>query len=170
MEFIVETGEGLSNATSYITIEEADSYITTFAPNNDSWGELSIEDKERYLIRSTRYVDNMLKWASALKNSTQSLNWPRQDFYDSNGRLISSKSIPMEIKDATALAASEESSGIDINEKARYLRSEKFGDTNDVYAIPFIDGGSDALRSLANGLSYLGYGRSTTSFVTIWRS
>ena len=54
MQFIVETGEGLEEATSYVSVQEADDYIALFYDGlDDDWTVLTTAEKEVILMRAT---------------------------------------------------------------------------------------------------------------------
>lgn len=67
------------NENSYVTVEEADNYITSHFLSDDEyrvkWISLSVEDKETCLIRSTQALDN-LKYIGR-KKGAQKLQFPR---------------------------------------------------------------------------------------------
>lgn len=99
MTLIVETGEGVENANSYASIAEADVYFT--ARNNETWLDLSDQEKELALISGTDYIHRhyVNNWVGTVLTSHQRLFWPRSDAYGKDRRLRSG--VPNEIKEAT---------------------------------------------------------------------
>lgn len=81
MTLVVETGEGLSNAESYISVADADSYHANRA--NTAWAALSTPNKEAYLRRATDYMVQSYrqKWKGVRMTATQALDWPRAEVY-----------------------------------------------------------------------------------------
>ncbi|QJA42946.1 hypothetical protein [Phaeobacter phage MD18] len=109
--FIVEDGSGLSNATSYASVEEADDIITMNIHASADWSALVVEDKERLLAWASRYLDERTRWHGRKAVETSALRWPRTGVTDRDGLTLASNMIPRQLKIATA-------------EMARYLISE----------------------------------------------
>mgnify|MGYP003292047817 CR=1 FL=1 len=105
--FIVEDGTCVSDANSYITLEDANQYQTN--KNRSEWLALSDDEKMASLIKGTQYVDKLYRWKGVRKFETQVLSFPRvgknrRDWlYDLDGFPI--KNIPRQIKDAVCEAA-----------------------------------------------------------------
>lgn len=80
MPLVVEDGTGLSNANSYVSVENADAYFQLRA--NDEWSTLEADAKVAALVSATQYID--LRWGPNLKGvrafETQALEFPRVDF------------------------------------------------------------------------------------------
>ncbi|MDH7971044.1 hypothetical protein QH494_02525 [Sphingomonas sp. AR_OL41] len=72
---IVETGAGLANANSYVSVTDADTYFADRAVTK--WAALSSGDKSAALIRATDYLDTMFVFRSVPLLDTQSLQNPR---------------------------------------------------------------------------------------------
>lgn len=98
---IVETGTGVANANTYIDATYANTYFTLYG-NSDWSGDDTA--KETALVQAAQSLDLLYgpRYASATSSSTQTLLWPRAAFYDRNGNLRSSTSIPEELKKAQA--------------------------------------------------------------------
>jgi len=169
MEFVVENGEGLSNANSFVSVEEADSYVAAFVEEDSGWSSKTKKEKELLLIRATRFLNTLIRWNSNIQNKNQALAFPRKTFYDSEGRAVPEGVVPEIIKQFTAELAVES-----INNKltleTEKLLIEKFGDTQDTYAAPVVRGGSEVVRRIVKELTHLGYGSSRTTFVTLYRA
>ncbi len=99
MAFVVETGAGLSNATSYISVADADSYASEVGLS--AWTGASAV-KETALINAQRYITQTYRglWKGLRSNELQSLDWPRSDVEDYDGYILDSDSIPAAVKEA----------------------------------------------------------------------
>ena len=98
---IVETGAGLSNANSYATLAEANTYHETRLHVSD-WTSASDANKETALMWATRSIDNMIHWNGAVSTDDQALQWPREGVIDRNGNAIENDEIPTFLKYATS--------------------------------------------------------------------
>lgn len=168
MQFIVENGEGLDNATSYVTVEYVDDYIE-FVDVDSEWIDMDDEEKQLRIMQATEYVDNLLIWTSQLKSTDQSLNFPRNEFNDKQGRTIAADSVPSRIKQAVAVVTHTGLSQ-DIYDEGALLSSEIYGKSSETYYKPQRVGGSVELRNLKQTFLRLGYGRSGSTLVEIQRS
>jgi hypothetical protein len=133
------------------------------------WFDMDDTEQQYRIIQATEYVDNMLIWTSKLKSLEQSLNFPREDFEDRQGRTVSSDSVPTKIKQATALVVYVGLSQ-DLYDDGVLLSSETYGKASESYFKPVRAGGSVELRNLRQNLLRLGYGRSGTSVVEVDRA
>jgi len=109
--FVVEDGSGLSTATSYVSVEEADDIITMNIHASQSWGALTDVQKEYLLSWASRYLDERTRWFGYRMVETSALRWPRYGVTDRDGIRLSDSAIPSQLKIATA-------------EMARYLIEE----------------------------------------------
>lgn len=78
MALIVEDGTGKSDAESYISVADADTYHT--ARGNTAWTSLSGDTvKEQALRKAADYMVQAYRqrWKGVRKSSTQALDWPR---------------------------------------------------------------------------------------------
>lgn len=99
MAFVVEDGSGLSTATSWISVADADTYATEVGLT--AWtGSNSV--KQTALIKAQRYITQLYRgsWKGVRSNETQALDWPRYGVYDVDGFLIASTTIPQALKEA----------------------------------------------------------------------
>ena len=71
MALILETGEGLPNSNTYVTVEEFEAYAA------DRLETLPAEGKESLLIRAMDYLESITDWKGVRITSTQALAWPR---------------------------------------------------------------------------------------------
>lgn len=167
--FKVEDGTGYEDANSYSTVEYADNYISFYHPEDTSWNESSVEDKERRLILATSFLDGSSRWQSSLQYpAKQVLEWPRISFTDLNGREVKSGQVPQVIIDSTvALAFSSMSSTLST---ASYsLIEERLGDTADKYSAPVTMYENEDVAGILSHLKALGYAQSRGAYVNIQR-
>ena len=107
---VVETGEGLTDANSYVGIEFADDY---FAYRGISgWGSLTQEAKEQYLIRATDFIDSIYQWRGKKATAEQALRFPRVNLTDYEGNEI--VGVPTCLKQAVCDAANISSNGTEL--------------------------------------------------------
>lgn len=100
-EFKVETGAGLPDSTSYVSVTEADEYFAVHPYYADNWSDLGIPDRERLLMSATFQLDVFITWAGCVVNPAQALGWPRTGVVDPEGRQIPSDVVPNQVKIAT---------------------------------------------------------------------
>ena len=105
---VVETGVGLSNSNSYVTVAEADTYNEDHYYGS-AWAALSDENKKRAIIFATRLLDEQVEWTGTPRKSTdtsisdyQSLRWPRSSVVDVDGYAVDFQTIPDWLKNATS--------------------------------------------------------------------
>jgi len=166
---IVEDGTGVEGANSYISVEDADAHIEMYCENAATWLALEQDEKELRLIRATRFIDNAVFWVSTKTSDSNSLQWPRNEYIATYDRIIKSDEIPIELKQATAELANESIHTALTTDVVKLMR-EDFGDTSDTYASPVERGGSMIVRQWVRTLAFLGFARSRTSIVQVWRS
>lgn len=77
MPFIVEDGTGVIGATSYLSVEDADSFHED-ALYSDDWLEvtLTMPRKERALMAASRMLDDLWRWRGVPATTRQGLDWP----------------------------------------------------------------------------------------------
>jgi len=99
MAFVVETGVGLPNATSYATVDAFKAY------HEDTCEALPAGTTNRKirgaLIEATRYLDRRYRtvFIGIRRLVTQSLEFPRINAFYGDGRIV--ENVPPEIQDAT---------------------------------------------------------------------
>jgi hypothetical protein len=74
MTIVVENGTGLSNATAYVSVVNADAYHT--AMGNTAWTGTEAA-KEIAIRRATQYLDFTFRWRGVRLTTTQALENPR---------------------------------------------------------------------------------------------
>lgn len=94
---------GASNANTYCTLAEAETYHESRTDDNGTWAGAADADKNIALAMATRLLDHLYTWYQWPSNTTQALQWPRNgmlDFLELS--VIGSSTIPQQLKDATA--------------------------------------------------------------------
>ena len=104
--FLVEDGTGLTLATSYMSVAEADDYIVQNTSIFDDWDLLDTDVREKVLSWSSRYLDQHARWNGTKTVETSGLRWPRTGVCDIDGIAIDANTIPEQLKEATAELAS----------------------------------------------------------------
>lgn len=129
MQFIVEDGTGIPNATSYASTGAADDYATFW--DKGFWLELSLNVKQRFLIQATKFLDANLDYPSKILTKEQSLAYPRVAFKDAHGRQVSG--LPEQIQIATIEVAFMIAQGVDITASPRVLKAQTYGSSREEY-------------------------------------
>lgn len=115
MAFVVETGSGLIDANSYISLSDASSYVADHG-NSSTWSAAADASKEEALRLGTQYID--LKYGNRYigRKATrdQALCWPRLTVVDADGYSYDSNEIPNCLKQATVEAALRVIEGDDL--------------------------------------------------------
>lgn len=99
--FLVETGIGLTGATSYVSVAEAEDYFA-IDPNA---ADILAADLEQYLPWASRIIDQKTQWTGSKAVATSGLRWPRSGVYDKDDIRIESNVVPKAVKDATCEVA-----------------------------------------------------------------
>lgn len=106
MSLIVETGAGLANAESYISVADADAYNTAYV-GNTTWANVATTTamKELALRVATQYIDAKYNFKGYKVKQAQALVWPRSEVYDDGGYWLDSAVIPECVRRAVVEAA-----------------------------------------------------------------
>ena len=101
MPLIVETGSGLANADSFISVADADTYFTD--RGNTVWAG-STTVKEQALRKATDFMQGryIRKWKGERTHETQALAWPRENVNDADGYDLDSNVVPEAVRRACA--------------------------------------------------------------------
>lgn len=133
MALIVESGEGLANAESYISVADADARHTAFG--NSAWtGSDAV--KEAALRRATAYMMQAYRgrWKGTRLMRAQALDWPR------HGAVVDgfdwpSNAVPEEVANACAdLAIKALAGDLNADQNGRAVIREKVGPLETEYA------------------------------------
>jgi len=109
--FVLETGTGITGATSYVDITELKQY---FFDNEYDFDSLTDIDIQRLANKATLYIDSNYQssWPGYVQTEDQALLWPRSSGYYLTGYEIAEDTIPKEVKDAVCEMGYMISSGI----------------------------------------------------------
>lgn len=131
---IVETGNGFSDANSYVSVVYGDNYFS--ARGNTAWEELPEETKEMCLIKATDFVDSSFQWRGKKSTQEQALCFPRINLVDDDGYKV--EGIPENLKKAVCECASIISTGKEMfstqNENGA-VTSERIGELAFTYDV-----------------------------------
>ena len=92
---------GASNANTYATLAEGDTYHEGHLYSS-LWDDASDDTKNRALAMATRLLDALIEWTGAAVSQGQALGWPRVGMLSRNGYVLSSATIPEDLKKGTA--------------------------------------------------------------------
>ena len=162
MALTVETGAGLADADSYLSLADARTYAQNYGYS------LSDDDTEAevQLRKAAVYVDNH-PFKGERKTSTQALDWPRVNVY-CNGNLVDSDSVPQAVQRAQVIYASSINDGVIVrgNDNGKEIKLEEvsnavkreFFETNRNGSTVTVTEAEDMLSCLldgsANGLTF----------------
>lgn len=122
---IPEDGTGLSNADSYISVDEADLYHSN--RGNDAWAAIDAARKEQLLRQATDYITYIFgpSFIGVKAVLGQSLAWPRISTTDYT---LFSLGVPQAVREATAeLALIAQTTPLLPNQISMRKRSVKVG-------------------------------------------
>ena len=168
MQFVVETGEGLPNSTSYSSTEAADDFAVFW--DRSEWIDLSQQDKERYLIQATRIIDTKIQFPKGILQQSQALQWPRENFIDVNGRVV--RGLPDAIVEATIRVAMILSTGWNYNTQQKILKAQSYGSSSETYLGGYVEGrdsGFEEWSEILEMLKALGLGGKSMRQVNVIR-
>lgn len=168
MQFIVETGEGLTNATSYSSTLAADDYATFW--DKTEWLNLGEQDKERYLIQATRILDTELDYPSQILKLDQALGYPRKPFQVKSGRTI--QGIPDALQEAAIRLAIILARGWKYDAQRKVLKAQSYGSSSETYMGSYVEGATpefDEWRTILKFLSDIGLGGKSIKQVELIR-
>lgn len=138
MALIVEDGSQVTSANSYISVADAQTYLTALGK--------TVTVTEALLLQAMNALVG-LSWCGYIVSSTQALSWPRANMIDCELRVIESDTVPAAIGYAQALICDNINSGYDPNAIAP---KKVISETVDVISISYSDkGGSTEGYSLA---------------------
>jgi len=159
MALVVETGAGLSNAESYISVADTTTYLTAYktAAQLAVWTALDVSVQENACRVATQYLDSGYRgmWKGSRANETQALAWPRVNAEDGDGYVLSSTALPTVLEQATAEAAFRHANGDTL------LADESAGEN--------ISSESSSLGPLSESKTYSGVKTSSKQYPTITR-
>lgn len=98
MSNVINAAVGGAASNSYVTLVEAEEYLTAKITNTD-WNALNDEDKAGLLISAARQLD-LLYWQGSVVDNTQALQWPRYGMVNNHGWPVLPTEIPKDLKAA----------------------------------------------------------------------
>ncbi len=111
MALTVETGTGLPNADSYITLADARVYAANYGltlPTLDADAEIALRQGCQYIeLQESRYTGYRI-------STSQALAWPRADAVNSFGAQYPDNVVPIQLGRAQVAAAAEFAKGTDV--------------------------------------------------------
>ena len=108
MALIVEDGTRVANSNTYISLADAEVYMGDRIDSN--WTSAATDEKNAALIEAGMYLDS-LNWKGEKVVRDQSMELPRQNFFDSDGFEFTTTQIPARVLDAQVEAAREHLAG-----------------------------------------------------------
>ena len=127
MRLIIETGEGLENANSYIDLVDVEKYLPSSVLVK--LNELSVDEQIDRFITASLFIDFSFDWIGQQKTLEQGLSWPRINVLY-QGHKIPENYIPTQIKKACSMAINLiMKSGIGVFQETNeaQIKKEKFG-------------------------------------------
>ena len=101
MRLVVETGQGLPEANSYIVESDAQAFLPSALA--DDWLAFLPDERIDHLIAATQFIDVSFRWAGKIKSLEQGLLWPRTGI-TFQGHEVSPDDVPRQIRRATLMA------------------------------------------------------------------
>lgn len=98
ISFTVESGAGLAEATTYVTVEEANDIASMNIHSSDAWLALPLDAKRNLLIYASRVLDSRTVWNGTQATANQALAWPRSGVEDRYGNSISTSAVPYNVR------------------------------------------------------------------------
>lgn len=103
--FIVEDGTGKPDATSYVSVLEAEQLMDRILDAyKGSWMEMDEYQKQQVLVHGTQLFDDYVYFPchpTQKVHQSQALNFPRYGVYNQDGYQVGSDSVPEFVKRAT---------------------------------------------------------------------
>lgn len=98
MALVVEDGTGLTNANSFVSVADADTYLAD--RGRTAWAALTTQQKEAALINATDFLNAAFGWVGYRNTATQALAWPRTSY---SPRIPAG--VPVQVKQAVTRVA-----------------------------------------------------------------
>lgn len=143
MALIVEDGTGRSDAESYASVAEADTYHTN--RGNAAWTALNTTAKEQALRKATDYMVQTYRerWRGRRVKQTQTLDWPRVGVVLDEAQMpypgvygffqVDYTIVPPEVKNACSELALRASTGTLLDDIAPEVAAETVGPISVTY-------------------------------------
>lgn len=149
MSLVIETGQGVADANSFVTVVEADRWMA--AMGDELWSTLDETTKEQHLVQGALYVSNgqIYYFSGGRATVEQTLAWPRVGGrYRNGGPTVPSDKIPNDVKLAQIVAAKASAYGFlpvttgggggefENGRRRAEVQTEKVGDLSVTYFDP----------------------------------
>lgn len=123
MALIVETGDGVPGAESYLSVADADAYLA--ARGYAEWDAVAVDAKEAALRRATDHMEAVYGrwWLSGRSTGGQGLSWPR----------VGWAGVPAAVRTACAALALRALSGPLLPDRGPAVKEEAVGPLRVVY-------------------------------------
>lgn len=106
INFVVEDGTGLSDATSYISLADADQYVEDYVANASDWNSAVDDVKKQALNVASQFIDIQYVPLQGVRiKEEQALNWPRSYVIDRDGYSVDSDIVPKRVEQAAVEVA-----------------------------------------------------------------
>lgn len=129
MTFTTETGTGIAEATSYLSLDDADAHFT--ALDRSDWLAANIGKRQQALEQASFYVDSY-DYPGIVADFEQGLKWPRSGARDKEGRLLSG--LPHALRTAVLELAADYITSPPSASDRRETIKEKIGPMELVYS------------------------------------
>ena len=115
MTLTVEDGSGLTNADSYVSVADCDTYHANHS-GSTTWSGATTANKEKALRLATQYLDAKYerRFVGVRFSLEQSLHWPRSYVQQYDIYSVSKTEVPSELKDACCELALKQLSDTDL--------------------------------------------------------
>lgn len=158
----VETGVGLEDSESYVTVAECTAYHAKHG--GTAWD--AIDDQEAALRKATQYLDSVYQWRGYPVFSTQALKWPRLGVVV-DGYELPSDELPAKLKAACCELAAKGDLFSDVD--SQHVESVKVGPIERTMSAPS-NGGQKRYAAVDALVGELIAGGSGSSSIQLVRS
>ena len=102
--FVIENGQGLNNANTFVSVEYADAYVATYG-NDSLWLASSAAEKRDALRQASRWLSMRHRFYGETVRIDQALAFPRFGLFDENGFFVTHETVPLRVQEATVVVA-----------------------------------------------------------------
>ena len=103
MRLIIETGQGIPEANSYIAEDDAMNWLPSTLM--EDWNSLTPDEQVDHLIAASQFIDASFQWIGTIKSLDQGLSWPRVGV-SFQGHEIPADSVPRAVRRASLMSLS----------------------------------------------------------------
>lgn len=102
--FVIENGQGLNNANTFVSVEYADAYVATYG-NDSLWLASTPAEKRDALRQASRWISTKHRYLGESVRIDQALAFPRFGLFDDNGYFVTHETVPLRVQEATVVVA-----------------------------------------------------------------